>query len=172
MPDGRSRVDASSVYQEIMALGQLSITAGAVVCGIHFLEERKQHRPYVYSSALIAIQAHSGCVILLRSLAGVFIGDGEEPSMENCLSISYPAVQVRSLESLSASRLSLHSRFKLRSERRIVSDDYDRKTSQYNAYRSVYQTFLRLLDTTLSCLLLKFCKKEAKKEMLVVADIC
>jgi hypothetical protein len=37
---------------------------------------------------LIAIQAHSGCVRLLRSLAGVFIGDGEEPSMGNCVRIS------------------------------------------------------------------------------------
>jgi hypothetical protein len=113
-----------------MALGELSITAGAVVCGLHFLEERKQHRPYVYSSALIAIQAHSGCVILLRSLAGVFIGDGEEPSMGNCVSILYPPVQVRSVESLSAGRLYLHSRLKVRSERRIVSDDPERKTSQ------------------------------------------
>lgn len=79
------------------------------------------------------VDSHPGAFRMrdtLRSLAGVFIGDGEEPSMGNCVSISYPPVQVRSVESLSAGRLYLHSRFKPRSERRIVSEDAEGKTSQ------------------------------------------
>lgn len=51
------------------------------------------------------VDSHPGAFRMRDTFAksrrgGVFIGDGEEPSMGNCVSISYPAVQVRSVKSL------------------------------------------------------------------------